>query len=132
MNDMDPINETLTRWHKIVETRAASILGNILAEEVVFHCPVLHTPQVGKALTSMYLTAAVQVLANSSFQYVREVASGHHAALEFTSTIGEIQINGIDLIECDDDGQIVDFKVMLRPLKAVNLVHEMMRQMLGR
>jgi hypothetical protein len=96
----------------------------------VFHSPVVHTPQEGKAITKMYLTAALHTLNNEHFRYEREILDGRNAVLEFTTVLDGIQLNGIDMIHCDEDGRIDDFKVMVRPLKAVNKIHEMMGAML--
>jgi hypothetical protein len=122
--------DTIAAWHDLVRRRSADGLDALLADEVVFHSPIVHTPQVGKALTTMYLTAALHVIANDSFTYVREVVGPRDAALEFQVEIDEIFVNGIDLIRWNDAGRIVDFKVMVRPLKAVNLLHAHMRAML--
>jgi hypothetical protein len=122
--------DTMAAWHDLVRRRSADGLDALLADDVVFHSPIVHTPQVGKALTTMYLTAALQVIANDSFRYVREVIGTHDAALEFQAEIDGISVNGIDLIRWNDEGRIVDFKVMVRPLKAVNLLHAQMRAML--
>jgi hypothetical protein len=124
-----PIN-TLEAWHDVVRRRDVDALDSLLAEDVVFHSPVVFAPQRGKALTKLYLAGAVQVLGNDSFRYVREVVSSKDAVLEFTTQIDGIHVNGVDLMRWNDDGQIVDFKVMLRPLKAVNLVHTLMKQLL--
>jgi len=121
---------TIANWHRVVETRDAAGLDTLLAEHAVFHSPVVHTPQVGKAITHRYLTAALGVLFNESFRYVREIVSEHDAALEFVVEIDGISVNGVDMITWDDDGRIVDFKVMLRPLKAINLIHQKMAAML--
>ena len=123
-------SETIDAWHALVRTRSAAGLDALLADDVVFHSPVVHTPQVGKALTTPYLTAAVQVIANDSFRYVREIVGPRDAALEFQVDIDGISVNGIDLIRWNDAGRIVDFTVMVRPLKAVNLLHAQMRAML--
>lgn len=124
------IKNTIATWHKLVETRDAAGLDNILDENVVFHSPVVHTPQAGKPITTLYLTAALHVLNNETFKYLREVVSGNNAVLEFLTVIDGISINGVDMITWNEDGRIIDFKVMLRPLKAVNLVHKMMGEML--
>lgn len=124
------IENTIAAWHKLIEARDAVGLDNILAENVVFHSPVVHTPQTGKPITTLYLTAAMHVLNNDTFKYLREVISGNHAVLEFQTVIDGITINGVDMITWGKDGRITDFKVMLRPLKAVNLVHKMMGDML--
>jgi len=122
--------DPLARWHRIVATKDARGLDALLADTVVFHSPVVHTPQVGKAITAMYLAAALRVFGNDSFRYVREVAGARDAVLEFEVEIDGISVNGVDLIRWDDAGQVVDFKVMLRPLKAVNLIHQKMAAML--
>jgi hypothetical protein len=120
----------MAAWHDLVRRRSADGLDALLSDDVVFHSPIVHTPQVGKALATMYLTAALQVIANDTFRYVREVVGPRDAALEFQAEIDGISVNGIDLIRWDDTGRIVDFKVMVRPLKAVNLLHAQMRAML--
>jgi ketosteroid isomerase-like protein len=124
------IKNTIETWHKLVESKDAAGLDNILAENVVFHSPVVHTPQEGKPITTLYLTAAMHVLNNGTFKYLREVISGNNAVLEFSTVIEDITINGVDMITWGADGRITDFKVMLRPLKAINLVHKMMGEML--
>jgi hypothetical protein len=117
-------------WHNIVRTRDASGLSDLLADDVVFYSPVVHTPQVGKALTTMFLSAALNVFCNDSFRYVREVVSERDAVLEFEAEIDGIIVNGVDMIRWNDDGRIIEFKVMLRPLKAINLIHQKMGEML--
>ena len=122
--------DTVRTWHRLVRERDVAGLDQILADDVVFHSPVVHSPQVGKPLTKLYLMAALNVLANDRFRYVREVVGVSDAALEFTTEIDGIQINGVDLMHFDEDGRIDDFKVMVRPLKAINLLHDLMKQML--
>ncbi|MGB8329090.1 MAG: nuclear transport factor 2 family protein [Polyangiales bacterium] len=120
----------LDTWHQIIHERNVAALDDVLAEDVVFHSPVVHAPQRGKQLTKLYLSAAIMVLGNSDFTYVREVVGDSDAVLEFTSEVDGIHINGVDIIHWNADGKIDDFKVMIRPLKAVNLLHAMMKQML--
>lgn len=127
--DLDP-GHPIDTWHRLMAKRDAAGLDALLADEAVFHSPVVHTPQVGKALTQRYLAAAFQVFGNPSFRYVREVIGEHDAVLEFELELDGIRINGVDMIRWRDDGRIVDFKVMLRPLKAVNLIHQKMGAML--
>jgi hypothetical protein len=126
---MMPI-DTLATWHRLVETHNPAGLDTLLAENATFHSPVVHKPQVGKALTKAYLAAAFQVFFNPTFRYVREIAGARDAVLEFTLEIDGIAINGVDMIRWDSEGRITDFKVMIRPLKAVNLIHEKMAAML--
>ena len=122
----DPINA----WHRLAEKRNVSGLDELLADEVVFHSPVVHTPQVGKLITKKYLAAAFQVLFNDSFRYVRELQGERDAVLEFVAELDGITVNGVDLIKWNEAGKITEFKVMLRPLKAVNLIHQKMASML--
>jgi hypothetical protein len=122
----------LYTWHEVASARNVAGLDALLADEVVFHSPVVHTPQVGKKITKLYLAAAFQVFFNESFRYVREIVGSHDAALEFQVEIDGIAVNGIDLIKWNDAGQIVEFKVMIRPLKAINLIHQKMAQLVAR
>ena len=117
----------LRRWHEVIEGGShPAALAAIMREDAVFHSPVVHTPQHGRPIVVAYLSAAGQTLGNDSFEYLREVVDGNTAVLEFTTQMDGIQVNGIDMITYDDDGLIQDFKVMVRPLKAVNKVWEMM------
>jgi hypothetical protein len=118
-------------WHQLISERNVAALDEVLADDVVFHSPVVHSPQNGKQLAKMYLSAAIVVLGNSDFAYVREVVGESDAVLEFTCEINGTHINGVDMIHWNADGKIDDFKVMIRPLKAVNLLHGLMNQMLG-
>lgn len=106
-------------------------LDAILADDVVFHSPVVHTPQRGKAVTAGYLAAAMRVLGNPSFRYVREVVGERDAVLEFEVELDGVRVNGVDMIRWGEDGRITDFKVMVRPLKAVAAVHQKMAEALG-
>lgn len=123
-------SEVVRKWHGVVESGDPGALDRLLAEEAVFHSPVVHSPQRGKALTTMYLTAAMSVFRDSDFRYVREVVGHRDAVLEFTATIDGIHLNGVDMFHWNNEGRIDDFKVMIRPLKAINLLHRMMAQML--
>jgi hypothetical protein len=93
----------------------------LLAEDVVFASPVVHTPQRGKAITLKYLSAALYVLFNETFRYVGEWRAARSAVLEFVTTMDGVEINGVDIIDWNEDGRIVQFKVMARPLKGINL-----------
>lgn len=129
---VDNMEFTLKRWHQFVDTRNPQILDEILTDEVVFHSPVVWTPQKGKQLTQLYLTAAVSILndKDASFSYVKEIVQGNHLILEFVADIDGISINGIDMVELNQQGQIIDFKVMIRPLKAIHKIHEKMGELL--
>lgn len=147
----DPIHEVLKRWHLQVRGKLPGGLGSMLHDDVVFYSPVVFTPQVGKEVTMLYLAAAGGVFGGDgktetetpsvtaegeeiggSFQYTKEVASGHTAVLEFETKMGGKYVNGVDIITCDEDGMIVEFRVMIRPLQAVNAVHQNMMSMLER
>jgi hypothetical protein len=122
--------DTLSTWHELVQSRNTRGLESLLADNVVFHSPVVHTPQVGKAITIQYLSAAFHVFFNESFKYVREVTGPSDAVLEFQVEIDGISVNGVDMLKWDGEGRIVEFKVMIRPLKAINLIHQKMAAML--
>ncbi len=121
----------LDKWHGVVRTRDASGLDELLAADVVFYSPVVHTPQTGKAITTIYFTAAMHVIANGTFRYIREVVGDGDAVLEFETEIDGIVVNGVDMIRWNADGKIAEFKVMIRPLKAVDIVHQKMRDFLS-
>jgi hypothetical protein len=117
----------LAQWHAYMEAGGdPALLAAILAEDAVFHSPVVHTPQVGKPVVMAYLFAASQVLGNHSFRYVRELVDGSEMMLEFVTELDGTHINGVDIIRWNSEGKISDFKVMVRPLKAINKVWEMM------
>jgi hypothetical protein len=120
----------LATWHRLVRDHDPSGLNALLAEDVVFHSPVVHTPQRGRKLAAGYLSAAFQVFFNPTFRYVREIVGASDAMLEFETEIDGILVNGVDLIKWNGVGQIVEFKVMIRPLKAINLIHQRMATML--
>ena len=120
----------IAAWHALIDSADPVGLDPLLADNVVFHSPVLYKPQEGKALTSMYLHAAFNVLINDSFHYVREVIGENDAVLEFVVMIDGIEINGVDMIRWDGEGRITDFKVMLRPMKAIEMIRQKMAAML--
>lgn len=148
----DPIVDVVARWHEHIAGHLPGGLDELLADDVVFHSPIVFTPQRGKEITKMYLMAAGGTLGGDaappgttstdeearsdgqsfggSFRYVKEVVQGHTALLEFETYMDGKYVNGIDLITCNDDGEIVEFKVMVRPLQAVNAVHAAMREAL--
>jgi hypothetical protein len=122
----------LARWLAHAETHDRDALRAQLAENAVFHSPVVHTPQQGRDKTFAYLDAAGHVFADADFDYKRLVVDGNVAVLEFTAAMDGIHINGVDMIEWNDAGEIIDFKVMVRPLKAVNMVWQKMGAMLAK
>src|ERR1700674_126831 len=121
---------TVTTWHELVRSRNAKGLNSLLADDVVFYSPVMHTPQAGKAITLQYLSTAFHVFFNESFRYVRELTGLHDAVLEFQVEIDGVSVNGADMLKWNDEGRIVEFKVLIRPLKAINLIHQKMAAML--
>jgi hypothetical protein len=118
-------------WHGLVKAHDPSGIGALLAEDAVFISPIVHAPQRGKSLTTAYLTAAFHVFFNPSFRYVREILGPNDAMLEFETEIDGILVNGVDIIKWDGAGKVIEFKVMIRPLKAVNLIHARMAAMLA-
>jgi hypothetical protein len=147
------IDTVIEKWHRYMRGELPGGLDELLADDVVFYSPVVYTPQQGKEITTLYLQAAAQTLPGDGggggggpaggstsgpgaggggrFRYTKEVVAGDTAVLEFETTVGGKYVNGVDIIRCDDTGRIVEFRVMLRPLQAVNIVHEQMRAMLA-
>ena len=137
----DPIHHCIERWHLHLRGQLDGGLDAMLHPDCVFFSPIVFTPQQGREVTKLYLTAAGGTLggedgpvgesaSDGSFGYVTEILQGHHAMLEFETTVEGKYVNGVDIITCDDDAMITEFKVMIRPLQAINLVHEQMRAML--
>ena len=134
----------IEKWHEIMKSGgsdAAAKLDDLLHDDVVFYSPVVFTPQKGKDVTKLYLAAASGVFSTkkknrseekkeSKFRYVKELVEGNTACLEFETEMNGICVNGIDLISWNDDNKITEFKVLIRPLQAVNTIHEMMGKML--
>ena len=128
------IEQLVESWHRFIAGNLSEGLETLLADDVVFYSPIVYTPQRGKAVTTMYLNAAAQTLlgdgGDGAFRYTREVLAGDVAVLEFETTVDGKYVNGVDIIRCDDDARIVEFRVMIRPLQAINVVHAQMRAML--
>ncbi|MCV7402840.1 nuclear transport factor 2 family protein [Mycobacterium fragae] len=120
----------IQRWIDIVENGRADELDALLAEDAVFFSPAVFTPQEGRTKTAAYLKAAIKVFGNSDFHYVEQWYKDNSAILEFAATIDGIHVNGIDMIHWDDNSQIVSFKVMLRPLKALQTIMPAMAEQL--
>ena len=144
------IEATIERWHQHLRGELPGGLDELLHDDVVFLSPIVFSPQQGKDLTKLYLQAAGATLGGDpepthpstgdeehdapavggAFRYVAEVMSGNRAVLEFETKLDGKYLNGVDIITCDDDGKIVEFKVMIRPLQAINAVHAAMKAML--
>ena len=135
------IGENIKKWHQLIEGNLDGGFDELLADDVVFFSPVVFTPQKGKDLTKLYLMAAGNTfggdgaakkgdLETSSFRYTKEVLDGKQAILEFETQIDGKYINGVDIITFNDEGKISEFKVMIRPLQAVNIIHMQMQKML--
>jgi hypothetical protein len=146
MNTTSAIETTVAKWHQHLRGELPGGLDELLHDDVVFFSPVVFTPQRGKEVTKMYLEAAGATFSGEpdpaapggdgasqlggKFHYVNEVMSGNLAVLEFETEMGAKYVNGVDIITCDGDGRIIEFKVMIRPLQAINAVHDAMRAML--
>jgi hypothetical protein len=137
------IEPVIDKWHAHLRGQLPGGLDELLDDDVVFYSPIVYTPQRGKAITTLYLQAAGMTLPGSpegsgpggstgGFRYTKEVLAGDTAILEFETSIGGTYVNGVDIIRCSDEGRIVEFRVMIRPLQAVNLVHRQMAATLER
>jgi hypothetical protein len=122
----------LDRWYAFFKSHDDGALWELLHPDVVFESPVVHTPQRGRDITFKYLTSAAKVLGGPAFTYVGEWRSDTGAVLEFQTEIDGIKLNGVDIISFAGDGRIIHFKVMVRPLKAINLLHRLMGEQLAR
>ncbi|MGY1728327.1 nuclear transport factor 2 family protein [Geodermatophilus sp. SYSU D01062] len=129
------IDDVVARWHRYLDERPPGALDDLLADDVVFWSPVVFTPQEGKAITTRYLEAAADALAgegpDATFRYTKQVVAGDTAVLEFETSVGGRYVNGVDIVRCDDAGRIVEFRVMIRPLQAIQAVHEQMGRRLA-
>jgi hypothetical protein len=119
-------------WHALALSSDENKLDAILDDDAVFESPVVHTPQRGKAITTKYLASAGHVFGDTGFHYVGEWYGDNSIILEFKAEVDGIQVNGIDMITFNDIGKITHFKVMVRPLKAVNMLHAKMGEMLAK
>ena len=139
------IEQVIAKWHAHLRGDLPGGLDELLDDDVVFYSPIVYTPQKGKAITTLYLEAAGQTLPGEpattaprddapggSFRYTKHVRSCDTAVLEFETTVEGKYVNGVDIIRCNDEGRIVEFRVMIRPLQAINLVHRQMAAMLER
>ena len=120
----------ITKWHEVVKNRDYNLLESILSDDIIFYSPVVYTPQKGKQLALQYLMAASEVFNSTSFQYNKEMIGESSASLEFSLTLDSTDINGIDLISWDKTGKIIEFKVFIRPLQGVNMIHKLMQRMM--
>ncbi len=123
---MTEAKNLIHKWHDLINNDDLNKLDAILADDAVFSSPVVFNPMKGKEITKMYLYAAGQSFNMDKFKYTREVHDEMHSVLEFETYIDEISVNGVDMIEWNKDGKIKDFKVMIRPFKAVQKVQEKM------
>ncbi|MCO5131798.1 MAG: PD-(D/E)XK nuclease family protein [Xanthobacteraceae bacterium] len=122
--------QTLADWHRFVATGDQALLASLLADNIVFRSPAVHAPIPGKPATLLVLTTVTQIFEN--FRYARQFTAGSHdAGLEFAANVGKFELKGIDLIEFDADGKMVEFEVMIRPLKALQALAEAMGNRIG-
>ena len=128
------IEHVLGTWHRFLAGEAPDALDELLDDDVVFYSPVVYTPQAGKEITKLYLLGATQALpgddVGGGFHYTKQVVDGDLAVLEFETSVAGKYVNGVDIIRCNDEGRIVEFRVMVRPLQAVNAVHQQMQALL--
>lgn len=138
------IDQVIDRWQAHLRGDLPGGLDRLLDDEVVFYSPIVFRPQRGKAVTTLYLEAAAQTFpgdhgvesapgpgpSGGGFRYTKTVAAGDTAVLEFETTMDGTYVNGVDIIRCNDEGRIIEFRVMIRPLQAVERVHRRMAAML--
>jgi hypothetical protein len=120
----------LDKWYAYAKSHDEAALWDLLHPDAMFESPVVHTPQRGREATFKYLSSALKVLGNEGFAYLGEWRGQNGAVLEFESVIDGIRINGVDIITFAEDGRIIHFKAMVRPLKAINMLHRLMGEQL--
>jgi hypothetical protein len=125
------ISSAIAGWEKVVETRDFGLLDALLADDVMFESPIVHTPQVGRAVTKTYLIAAVRALSNPEFRFVGRWFAEQSAVLELVTMIDGVTVNGVDIIGWNSEDRINRFKVMIRPLKAIDAVQLAMGRQLA-
>ncbi len=123
--------EMSKKWHAVALSGSEAAIAALLHDDAVFESPVVHTPQRGKPITLKYLASAGKVFGDTGFHYVGEWEGKNSLILEFNAEIDGVTVDGIDMITWDDAGLITNFKVMVRPLKAVNMLHQKMAEMLS-
>ena len=123
---MENAKSLIKKWHKVIETDNLELLNDIIADNAIFSSPVVFKPMEGKEITMMYLNAAGESFDMEKFEYTKEIHDGMNSVLEFETYIDEISVNGVDMIEWNEYGKISNFKVMIRPYKAVQKVQEKM------
>ena len=123
---MIKVKNLIHKWHEVIESDDLKMLDEIIADDAVFSSPVVFKPMEGKEITMMYLHAAGQSFNMEKFKYTREIHDDMNSVLEFETYIDDISVNGVDMIEWNEDGKICNFKVMIRPFKAVQKVQEKM------
>ena len=123
---MKEAKNLIDKWHEVIGNDDPKLLDNIISDDAVFSSPVVFTPMEGKNITMMYLHAAGQSFNMEKFKYTKEIHDGMNSVLEFETYIDDISVNGVDIIEWNKDGKICNFKVMIRPFKAVQKVQEKM------
>ena len=123
---MSEAKKLIHKWHEVVESDDLKMLKEIIADNAIFSSPVVFKPLKGKEITMMYLHAAGQSFNMQKFKYTKEIHDDMNSVLEFETYIDDISVNGVDMIEWNEDGKICNFKVMIRPFKAVQKVQEKM------
>ncbi len=118
--------QLIAKWHAYMDNPSAQALDEMLHDDVTFISPVVFTPQTGKAVAMKYLLSAGVVFKDTKFKYVHELEAGNRMILEFEAEMDGKYVNGVDIIDFDDDGLITQFKVMVRPLQALNMLWQQM------
>jgi hypothetical protein len=120
----------LRRWHAVVESKDPALLDDLLADDVVFRSPAVFAPQEGRALTTSYLSAAVRVL-GPTLRYVGQWHDHASAVLEFEADLDGVYVEGVDILRWNAQGRLVSFTVMVRPMRALQKLVELMAAQLA-
>lgn len=127
---MNHTRSYLEKWHQGLKSMNSNFLDEILDDSCVFTSPIVFKPIEGKEMSKLYLMGAGQTFDMDKFKYVRELVDGLDTVLEFETYIDDISVNGVDIIRWNEEGKIIDFKVMIRPLQAIGALQKKMSEAL--
>jgi len=123
---LETTKQSLEKWHHMIQSGDLSNLNDLLADDVVFRSPVAHKPYEGKQVVFFILTNVIQVFENFTYQREFYTEDGENVVLEFSANVSGKSLKGIDMIRFNEQGKIVDFEVMIRPMSGLTALAEQM------
>ncbi|MBA5688596.1 nuclear transport factor 2 family protein [Rugamonas apoptosis] len=122
---------SLASWHDMLRRRDLAPLPSIVHRDAVFRSPLAFTPYQSAQAVVLVLGTVINVF--EDFVYHRQFATGDglSVVLEFSARVGDKQLKGADFIRFDEDGKIVEFEVMVRPLSGLQALGAEMGKRIG-